>query len=185
MKMKKNLFILSIFVSLILFSTSCKKSLDETLIGSWTNTETQCTDLDSVSQKIFESYSSQIDFQKQLLNYQLQSADDSAKLALEKQLNYLDSVQKTLNIDSIKKDITVNNNFGTFVFNKDKTFVLKIKTDSVNGSWNIVGDSLSVTIMGKESKFFINDYDNKQFTIVDSNAVSKFPFAITYIFKKN
>lgn len=183
--MKKNLFILTVFAALTLFAVSCKKKLEDSLIGTWTNTKTEYSDLDSVSQKIFDSYNNQIDFQKQMLNFQLQSAkNDSAKSSLTKQLNYLDSVQKTLNIDTIKKQITVDNNFGTFVFNKDKTFMLKIKGDSVSGSWNIVGDSLSVTIMQKESKFFIDKYNNNQFTIVDSNSVSKFPFKITYIFEK-
>lgn len=181
--MKKNLFILTVFAA-ITFAASCQKKLEDAIIGTWTNTETQCTDLDSVTQKIFASYSNQIDVQKQMINYQLQTANDSSKLALTKQLNYLDSVQKTLNIDTIKKNITVDNNFGTFVFNKDKTFMLKIKGDSVNGSWNIVGDSLSVTIMKKQSKFYINKYSKNQFTIVDSNSVAKFPFAITYVFKK-
>ena len=82
----------------------------------------------------------QIKIYEEMLEDKLKDSAENIVDSVQTALNQLDSIEQSLNIDSIKADI-LKSTLGEATFNKDKTFSDVIEGVNYTGTWNIEKDS--------------------------------------------
>ncbi len=163
MKMKTKLFVIGLFAIVIALS-SCKKDPEKLIVGTWNNSEIQIDPIDSLANYYMQQNLMQIQMYKMMMQGSLKDSAGNIVDSVQMALNQLDSIEKTLNIDTIKANI-LKSSLGDATFNEDKTFSDVIEGQNFTGSWNIVKDSLILTVENKDYSYHIDDISKDKFTI--------------------
>jgi hypothetical protein len=179
----KKTFLSIALISIILLTFSCK-NYEKEIIGSWENTQTEITKIDSVVKTLYDANKNYLLKEKEIYTSQMDSIADSLKTSYQKTIDIIDQQLSELNSDTIKARIQKNYKIGIFKFNEDKTMYIKTKRDSVAGSWAISGDTLTITLQKKDIPLYIKSLDSKKLVLVQKTNIQKLNFDIIYTFEK-
>lgn len=182
----KKIMSLLVVVTIILSLTSCKQDPQKLILGEWKNVKTDVTKLDEVTNFLYTSQKDYITGQVSSYELTMSTLDDSSKIIYQQFINELKAQLDTLTIESIKKSIERNYSIGTFIFNEDKTLVIKNEVDEVKGSWYITEDGKELKIKFEEDEIplQITDISKSKFVILQKNNMDSIEFEISYSFEK-
>lgn len=183
--MKKLSLVVVGFVVLLSLS-ACKKSANETILGTWKNTSTEVNKLDQISSFLFDLQVNNLKDQINSYSTQLESMDDSSKFAYQQIISNLQTQLDGLSVDTVKKNIESNFKIGTFTFRDDSTLVIKTNMDSVDGKWNISEDELTLNleVQTEVVPLKISEISKDKLVIIQSTNIDTLNFDVTYYFER-
>ncbi len=183
--MKKTALII-ISVSLIFGFSSCKKTVDELLIGEWKNTNTEITKIDEIADLLYNLQVENLKEQIQLYADQLEILDDTMKFAYQEIIDNYQLQLDELTKEQVKKTILENLNTETITFNEDSTMSFKTTVDSVTGNWSVSedGKSLNIQLETEIIAFDINEISKNSLIIKRNSDINEINFDVIYTFEK-
>lgn len=183
--MKKLSLVVVGFVVLLSLS-ACKKSVNETILGTWKNTNTEVNKLDQISSFLFDLQVKNLKDQINSYSSQLDSMADSSKFAYQQIISNLQNKLDGLSVDTVKKNIESNFKIGTFSFKEDSALVIKTSKDSIEGKWNISDDesTLNLKVQKEVVPLKISEISNDKLVIVQSTNIDTINFDVTYYFER-
>ncbi len=183
--MKKSFFFAAL-ISIVVFISSCgEKDPQKLILGSWNNTSTNIEKFDQVAQGVYDANVQYLQMQLTFYQSQMDTISDTNSLAIYQSIVAdIQNQISTMTLDSVKADLKNNYDIGTFVFNEDKSLVIKKDMDSLIASWNIAGDTLTLTIQEQPIPLTIKEISSKSMTLIQENSIDTLQFNIEYTFSK-
>jgi hypothetical protein len=162
MLMKKVLFVLSLFLCL-----SCGQKAEMLIIGNWTLTKAECENFDEFALAKGKIAIMNIDQNIAQIKRNLETAqNEGEREKLKKRIEELSS-KKTQAYQSVKTDIeaTLKATEGNMIYtfsdgdsynlHQYKRFSVKTDSETLRGSYKIIGDTISVILDNQEQDRFV------------------------------